>query len=104
MNFETKAIHGIRTSGDKVWNNSINMASIFQLKEYGVGQEFEYGRVSNPTRKEFETLIARLENGKYGFGFSSGMAAISSIFSRRRPFYFRIRYIWRNFPYYERCF
>ena len=81
MNFETKAIHGIRTSGDKVWNNSINMASIFQLKEYGVGQEFEYGRVSNPTRKEFETLIARLENGKYGFGFSSGMAAISSIFA-----------------------
>ena len=24
MNFETKAIHGIRTSGDKVWNN-LNM-------------------------------------------------------------------------------
>lgn len=57
------------------------MASTFQVNEYGKSQEFEYGRVSNPTRSEFEKLIAKLENGKFGFGFSSGMAAITSIFT-----------------------
>ena len=83
MKFETKAIHGIRHNGEQVneWGTSINMASTFQIKEYGVPQEFEYGRLSNPTRQEFERLIAKLENGKFGFGFSSGMAAISSIFT-----------------------
>ncbi|MDO4229433.1 MAG: PLP-dependent aspartate aminotransferase family protein [Capnocytophaga sp.] len=83
MKFETKAIHGIRYKDDKIneWGTSINMGSTFQIKEYNTPQEFEYGRLSNPTRQEFERLIAKLENGKYGFGFSSGMAAISSIFT-----------------------
>lgn len=82
MKFETKAIHGIRTTeqGTKQWETTINMSSTFQLKEYGKSQEFEYGRVSNPTRKEFEKIIAKLENGKFAFGFSSGMAAITSVF------------------------
>lgn len=83
MNFETTAIHGIRTDEGNVqqWTSTINMASTFQVNEYGKSQEFEYGRVSNPTRSEFEKLIAKLENGKFGFGFSSGMAAITSIFT-----------------------
>ena len=83
MKFETTAIHGIRTTDTEVntWGSTINMASTFQLKEFGVTQEFEYSRVSNPTRKDFETLIAKLESGKYGFGFSSGMAASTSLFT-----------------------
>ena len=83
MKFETTAIHGIRTTDTEVntWGSTINMASTFQLKEFGVTQEFEYTRVSNPTRKDFETLIAKLESGKYGFGFSSGMAASTSLFT-----------------------
>ena len=83
MKFETTAIHGIRTTDTEVntWGSTINMASTFQLKEFGVTQEFEYSRGSNPTRKDFETLIAKLESGKYGFGFSSGMAASTSLFT-----------------------
>ena len=83
MKFETTAIHGIRTTDTEVntWGSTINMASTFQLKEFGVTQEFEYSRVSNPTRKDFETLIAKLESGKYGFGFSSGMAASTPLFT-----------------------
>ena len=83
MKFETTAIHGIRTTDTEVntWGSTINLASTFQLKEFGVTQEFEYSRVSNPTRKDFETLIAKLESGKYGFGFSSGMAASTSLFT-----------------------
>ena len=81
MKFETTAIHGIRNIGDpnEKWGSCINMASTFPLNEFGVTQEFEYSRVSNPTRKEFETLIAKLESGRHGFGFSSGMAATTSL-------------------------
>ncbi len=86
MKFETKAIYGIRDKGEgsqkESWGNTINMASTFQVREFGVEQEFEYARVSHPTRKEFEKIMAKLENGKHGFAFSSGMAAITSIFSK----------------------
>ena len=83
MKFETTAIHGIRNIGapNEKWGSCINMASTFPLNEFGVTQEFEYSRVSNPTRKEFETLIAKLESGRHGFGFSSGMAATTSLFT-----------------------
>lgn len=44
-------------------------------------QEFEYSRVSAPTRSELEEILAALENGKYGYAFSSGMATITSVFT-----------------------
>ena len=83
MKFETKAIHGVRTpeKGIENWGSTLNMATTFPIKTYNEWQEFEYSRVSNPTRKDFETMIALLENGKHGFGFSSGMAATSSVFT-----------------------
>ncbi|GJH40560.1 cystathionine gamma-synthase [Capnocytophaga sp. HP1101] len=83
MKFETKAIHGVRTTdkGIENWGSTINMATTFPIQTYGQWQEFEYSRVSNPTRKDFESLIAQLESGTHGFGFSSGMAAISSVFT-----------------------
>lgn len=83
MKFETKAIHGVRTpeKGIENWGNTINLATTFPIKEYNVMQEFEYSRVMSPTRKDFESIIAQLENGKHGFGFSSGMAATTSIFT-----------------------
>ena len=83
MKFETKAIHGVRTpeKGIENWGSTLNMATTFPIKTYSEWQEFEYSRVSNPTRKDFETMIALLENGKHGFGFSSGMAATSSVFT-----------------------
>ncbi len=84
MKFETKAIHGLKYIDKRYsgWNNNISMASAYKTKEFGTEQEFEYGRVSNPTRKELEKLMAVLENGKHGYAFSSGMAAITSVFTR----------------------
>ncbi len=84
MKFETKAIHGEKKDKSKQidWSNTISMASAYPTREFGVDEEFQYGRVSNPTRKELEKTIARLENGKYGFAFSSGMAAIVSVFTK----------------------
>lgn len=39
-----------------------------------------YSRNDNPNRKIAEKTIAKLENGKFGYSFSSGMAAISAVF------------------------
>ena len=38
-----------------------------------------YSRHNNPNRDQLEKAIANLENGKHGFAFTSGMAAISSV-------------------------
>ena len=38
-------------------------------------------RSANPTRKALEELLADLENGRYGFAFASGLAAISTVLS-----------------------
>lgn len=40
---------------------------------------WEYSRTANPTRAALEETIAVLEEGKYGFAFASGMAAIASV-------------------------
>lgn len=44
-----------------------------QLKGY------DYSRTCNPTRTALERNIAALEGGKFGLGFSSGMAAINTV-------------------------
>ncbi len=46
---------------------------------------YDYSRLQNLTREELENTIANIENGKYGFAFSSGMAAISTILSLFLP-------------------
>lgn len=40
---------------------------------------YDYSRLQNPTREELENTIALLDNAKYGFAFSSGMAAVTTI-------------------------
>ena len=82
MRFETKTIHGIRKEKKKrLWGTNISVASTFPIVEFGVEQEFGYARVSAPTRSELEEILAALENGKYGYAFSSGMATITSVFT-----------------------
>jgi cystathionine beta-lyase/cystathionine gamma-synthase len=39
---------------------------------------YDYSRTGNPTRDVLERYIASVEEGAYGFAFSSGMAAISA--------------------------
>jgi len=46
---------------------------------------YDYSRLQNPTREELENTIANIENGKFGFAFSSGMAAVSTILSLFSP-------------------
>lgn len=57
---------------------------IYQTSTYvqdGLGKHkgYEYARTKNPTRSAMEANIAAIESGTAGFGFASGMAAISAI-------------------------
>ena len=75
--FETRASHGGGTEG---YQGAVSFP-IFQTSTYQAGGEFSYSRCQNPTRKELEHTVASLEEGAYGFAFSSGLAAVSSVFS-----------------------
>ncbi len=59
---------------------------IFQTSTYvqdGLGRHkgHEYARTSNPTRSALEANVAALEQGREGFAFASGMAAIDAVAS-----------------------
>ncbi len=41
--------------------------------------EYDYSRSGNPTRSVLEARLAELERGRFGFAFSSGMAAITTL-------------------------
>ena len=76
-------IHG-GIDGDEA-TGAVNVP-IYQTSTYkqdGLGKDrgWEYSRTGNPTRKALEALIADLENGKAGFAFASGLAAITAVLS-----------------------
>ena len=83
MRFETAAIHAGQEPEEQT---GAIVVPIFQTATYAqpaIGQHkgYEYSRTHNPTRKAMEECIAALEGGKYGLGFASGMAAISTSMS-----------------------
>jgi len=55
-------------------------AATFQQAKADEFGPYDYSRSGNPTRDALEAIIASLEGGVKGFAFSSGMAAISSVF------------------------
>lgn len=57
----------------------IYATSTFAQPAPGQHTGFEYSRSGNPTRQVLENAIAELENGKYGFAFASGLAAIGTV-------------------------
>jgi len=79
--FGTKAIHaGIEpdpTTGAVM--TPIYQTSTYAQESPGKHKGYEYARTQNPTRSVLETNLAALEEGKKGFCFASGMAAIDAI-------------------------
>ncbi len=80
QHFETMAAHGAETAH---YEGAVSFP-IFQTSTYSGSEQFSYTRCANPTRHELEQTIALLEKGKAGFAFSSGLAAISAVFSLLR--------------------
>jgi cystathionine beta-lyase len=60
-------------------NTPIQLSSTFNQNDFDHFGEFDYSRSGNPTRKVAEDAVAALEGAKYGFLYSTGMAAISSV-------------------------
>lgn len=81
MNFSTKLIHSPFSMDETTGAVTVPIyqTSTFHQTEPLLGQEFDYSRSGNPTRKALEAQIAELENGTRGFAFASGMAATSSV-------------------------
>lgn len=80
-NIETLIIHGGNAVEEKTGavNVPIYQTSTYKQDELGKHRGYEYSRTGNPTREALEKLIADLENGKYGFAFASGLAAITTV-------------------------
>jgi cystathionine beta-lyase/cystathionine gamma-synthase len=57
----------------------IYQTSTYVQDELGKHKGFEYARTQNPTRMALERNIAAIENGRAGFAFASGMAAIGAV-------------------------
>ena len=80
LNFETKVIHAGQKSDPTTGAvmTPIVLASTYEQSSPGIHKGYDYSRSINPTREAFENCIASLENGIKGYGFSSGVAAISA--------------------------
>lgn len=81
--FSTKAIHvgsrpNYQGSGDVVI--PIHPSTTFaRTNVYKPTGGYEYSRTGNPTRDAVEKNLAGLENGKFGFAYSSGLAGETNV-------------------------
>lgn len=82
MRFETIAIHaGERPEAHTgAISVPIYQTSTFAFAEVGKTRcGYDYSRTANPTRQALQDTIARLEGGKAGFAFATGMAAETTV-------------------------
>lgn len=59
----------------------ISLSTTFAQAAPGVHKGYEYSRSGNPTRRNFETAVAALENGSFGLAFASGSVTTATVAS-----------------------
>jgi cystathionine beta-lyase/cystathionine gamma-synthase len=81
MQFETIATHAGERPEKRFGAISVPIyqTSTFAFENIGKTKGYDYTRTGNPTRKALEDTIARLEGGKAGFAFTTGMAAETTV-------------------------
>ena len=81
MRFETEAIHsgGGPCPATGAIVTPIYQTSTFVFEDVGKTKGYDYSRTANPTRKALEDTIAKLEGGKAGYAFATGMAAETTV-------------------------
>src|ERR1700730_9927504 len=87
MGFATDAIH-VGQEPDPATGSIV--APIYQTTTYvqeelGKNKGYEHARTAHPNRRALERTIAKLEGGSAAYVFTSGMAAIDSVFRLLRP-------------------
>ena len=88
MGFATNAIH-VGQEPDRATGAivaPIYQTSTYVQEEFGkYRQGYDYARTNHPNRKALEKTLAKLEGGHSAYVFTSGMAAIDSVFRLLRP-------------------
>jgi cystathionine gamma-lyase/homocysteine desulfhydrase len=81
MKKKTKLIHGGIVGDENTGAVSVPIYQVSTYKQEGPGEHkgYEYSRTGNPTRHALEELIKVIEEGKRGFAFGSGMAAMTAV-------------------------
>jgi cystathionine beta-lyase len=87
LGLNSRIIHGgqIQEKGYGAVMPPVYFTSTYSQKKPGEHLGYEYSRSGNPTRTALESLMANIESGKYGFAFSSGMAAIDAVIKTLNP-------------------
>ena len=86
--FETLAIESTKNEfvNSQPISTPIYLSSTYKRNNDGTyNNNFVYSRANNPNRNILENSIAQLENAKFAFAFSSGMAAINSVIQTLKP-------------------
>ena len=87
MGFATNAIH-VGQEPDPATGAivaPIYQTSTYVQEELGKTKGYDYARTNHPNRKALEKTLAKLEGGHAAYAFTSGMAAIDSVFRLLRP-------------------
>src|SRR4249920_72828 len=87
MGFATNAIH-VGQDPDPATGAvvlPIYQTSTYVQEELGKDKGYDYARTNHPNRKAPEKTLAKLEGGHSAYVFTSGMAAIDSVFRLLRP-------------------
>ncbi|MBC6415247.1 MAG: PLP-dependent transferase [Bdellovibrionales bacterium] len=87
MKFQTKAIHSSQSPDSQTGAvvTPIVTSTTFRIKEPGKPVEYDYSRVSTPTRKTLENCMADLEKGSYCFALASGCSALHIVSQLLKP-------------------
>jgi cystathionine beta-lyase/cystathionine gamma-synthase len=81
MRFDTRLLHdGVPTDpATGGVNPPIVLSSTFAQSAPNRHKGYVYSRSGNPTRAQLEALLARLEGGRAGLAFSSGLGALATL-------------------------
>tara|TARA_B100000959_G_C14982299_1_gene624066 strand:- start:1960 stop:3135 length:1176 start_codon:yes stop_codon:yes gene_type:complete len=86
LHFSTKSIHvGNKIDETGAAVTPIHFTSTFKQPTFASTEKYVYSRVGSPTLEALEENLAMLENAKYAYAFSSGMAAMTAIFTMFKP-------------------
>jgi cystathionine gamma-synthase len=81
VDFETRAIHEGQEPDPATGAISVPIYQTSTYAQEAVGEHkgYDYSRTANPTRRALEVCLASLESAEYGFAFSSGMGATTTV-------------------------
>jgi cystathionine gamma-synthase len=81
MDFETRAIHEGQEPDPATGAVTVPIYQTSTYVQEAVGEHkgYDYSRSGNPTRRALEICLANLESAEYGFAFSSGMGATTTV-------------------------